>query len=197
MSVAVVALACKLLFRLRVEGREKIPDDGAILIARHRSYWDIPIIAVACGARRRISFVARRSLIRENPLIGIFVLLYAIPIDRENFRPTDYRRVLQAISAGQLVGIFPEGTTKGAAPKIGVVRFAEKTGQKLLPVKIVTHGPYPPRYPFGFPRAEIYIGRPFRLQELAEELPPGLDRREREARLTLMMMERIDTGDGR
>jgi 1-acyl-sn-glycerol-3-phosphate acyltransferase len=193
MAVATLSLICRLLFRLRVFGRGNIPPDGAILIARHRSYWDIPFLAVACGGRRQISFVARRSLIKENPLIGLFILLYTIPIDRENFRQSDYRKVLQAVSSRRLVGVFPEGTTKGAVPKIGVVRFAERTGQKILPVKIVTRGPYPPRYPFRFPRAEVRIGHPFYLEELSATLPADLDRKEREARLSRMVMERIDS----
>lgn len=196
MSAAVLALICRLLFRLQVFGRENIPRDGAILIARHRSYWDIPLLAVACGGRQQIAFVARRSLIKENPLIGIFVLLYAIPIDREKFRGSDYRRVLQAISSRRLVAVFPEGTTKGAElPKAGVVRFAERTGQKVLPVKIALQGPYPPRYPFRFPRVAVYISKPFHLDELRATLPTGLGRKECEARLSQMVMERIDSID--
>jgi len=195
LGVGVLWPVCRLLFRLRVHGRKNLPKpgDGAILIARHRSYWDIPLLAVAVGWRRQISFVARKSLIQENPFIGLFVKLYAIPIDREHFRRSDYRNVLKAITAQKLVGIFPEGTTKGAEfPKTGVVRFAARTGQKILPVRLLAHGPYPPRYPFRFPRIEVRIGRPFHLEELERELPPVLEGKERERRLSLMLMERIE-----
>jgi len=196
-ATGVLWLVCKLLFRLRVFGRGNLPRDGAILIARHRSYWDIPLLAVAVGGRRRIYFVARKSLIEENPFIGLFVKLYAIPIDREHFRRSDYRSVLRAIESQKLVGIFPEGTTKEVdLPRIGAARFAERTGQKILPVNIVAHGPYPPRYPFRFPRAEVRIGRPFHIAELSGELPVGLDKSGRYERLSLMLMERID-GVGR
>ncbi len=190
--VTLLRLVFRLLFRLRVYGRRNIPKDGAILIARHQSYWDIPLLAVAVGGRQQIRFVARKTLMR-NPLLALLIRLYAIPIDRESFRLSDYRRVLAAIEAKELVGIFPEGTTKGAkAPKIGVARFAERTGQKLLPVRLLASGPYPPRYPFGFPKIEVRFGRPFRLEELAGALPPGLGREERYRRLSLMLMERID-----
>jgi len=190
--VELLRLVAKVLFRLRVSGRENISEDGAILIARHRSYWDVPLLAIALGSRRRIYFLARRSLIKENPLIGLFVKWYAIPIDRDNFRRSDYRGVLAAISSHKLVGIFPEGTTREVdLPRIGVARFAERTGQRILPVNIIAHGPYPPRYPLRFPRAEVRIGRPFQIDELSEELPPDLGRSERYARLSLMLMERI------
>jgi len=190
--VGLLRLVAQALFRLRVFGRGNIPQDGAILIARHRSYWDVLLLAIALGGRRRIYFVARRSLIKENPLIGLFVKWYAIPIDRENFRHSDYRSVLAAISSRKLVGIFPEGTTREVdLPRIGVARFAERTGQKILPVNIVAHGPYPPRYPLRFPRVEVRIGRPFQIDELSEGLPPDLGRSERYTRLSLMLMERI------
>ena len=191
-AVALLWVICKLLFRLRVYGKENIPRDGAILIARHRSYWDVPLIGVALGFKR-IHFVARKTLIKENPIFGFFVKLYAIPIDRENFKPGDFRRVLQAIQERKLVGIFPEGTTKGAPfPRTGVVRFAERTGQAILPVNIVPRGPYPPDYPFRFPRVEVRFGRPFKLAELEQALPKGLSREERYRRLSLMLMEQVD-----
>lgn len=192
-ATTMLYLVCKLLFRVRLTGRRNVPRDGAILIARHRSYWDVPLIAVALGGLRRVHFVARRTLMEENPLFKVLVKLYAIPIDREGFKPSDFRRVLQAIKERKLVGIFPEGTTKGArVPRSGVVRFAERTGQKLLPVNLVPRGPYPPRYPFRFPQVEVRIGRPFTLEELERELPAGLSRSERYRRLSLMVMERVD-----
>ncbi len=191
-AVVLLWVICKLLFRFRVYGRRNIPKDGAILIARHRSYWDVPLIGVALGFRK-VHFVARKTLIKENLIFGFFVKLYAIPIDRENFKPSDFRRILQAIQGRKLVGIFPEGTTKGAPfPRTGVVRFAERTGQAILPVNIVPHGPYPPDYPFRFPKVEVRFGRPFTLEELEQALPRGLPREERYRRLSLMLMERID-----
>ena len=192
-AVALLWVVCKLLFRLRVYGRKNVPEAGAILVARHRSYWDVPLIGVALGFRR-VHFVARKTLIEENPIFGFFVKLYAIPIDRENFKPSDFRRILQAIREDKLVGIFPEGTTKGAPfPRTGVVRFAERTGQAILPVNIIPHGPYPPDYPFRFPKVEVRFGHPFTLADLERGLTEGLGHDERYRRLSLMLMERIDT----
>lgn len=196
-AVGVLWGLCKILFRLRWSGRENIPREGAILIARHRSYWDVPLLAIAVGGRRRIHFVARKSLIKENPFVGLFVKIYAIPIDRESFNRTDYRHILEAINSRKLVGIFPEGTTRDPdLPRIGVARFAERTQQRILPVKVAAHGPYPPQYPFRFPRVAVRIGRPFHIEELARGLPPGLDRSDRYKRLSLLVMERIEGAGG-
>lgn len=186
-------IVCRLLFRLKIFGKENIPQDGAILIARHRSYWDIPLIVVALGGKNQIYFVARKSLIRENLLLAPFIKAYAIPVDRENFRKSEFRRVLKAIEEERIVGIFPEGTTKGvAAPRIGAVRFAERTGQRVLPVNIVAQGPYPPKYPFCFPKVEVWIGELFHIEDLKAELSLDLGKDERDLQISVLMMERVD-----
>lgn len=179
------------LFRLRVQGRGNLAG-GGILVARHRSYWDIPILCVACGPRHRIGFLARRGLLR-NPLFAPFVWGFATVIDREAFGARDFRKALRAAKRNRIIGIFPEGTTRpGAKPKPGAIRFAELFRRPLIPANIVPHGPYPPRYPFGFPRVEVRIGRPFTVDELAQDLPPELPRGERYRLLVERLMERID-----
>ncbi len=188
----VLTLFLKVLFRLRVIGREHVPPGrGVLLVARHRSYWDIPLIISALGGRNRIYFVARHTLLK-NPFFYPFVKGFAIPIHRENFGREDYRKILEAIFSDRLVGIFPEGTTRPTDQiRLGTIRFAEYSQREFLPVRLEANGPYPPRYPFGFPRITAWIGRPFGLQELERDLPT-LSRRERYERLARRLMERID-----
>lgn len=183
----------RLLFGLKIHGRANIPaGHGFLLIARHRSYWDIPLLAVALKPERRIHFVARRTL-QRNLLLRPLIKNLTIAIDREHFRLQDYRRISQALEADKIVGIFPEGTMKKAeAIGSGVVRFAERSGRPILPVRIAARGPYPPHYPFGLPRIDIWIGRSFRLAELESELNRTLSRQERYARLGQALMQRIE-----
>lgn len=187
-------VAMKLLFRLRVEGLEHVPDGGAILVARHRSYWDIPLLVAAIGLRRHIVFVARRSLMR-NPVIYPFIKHFTVPIDRKRFGKSDFRRIATALGDGRLVGIFPEGTTRQSAEvRLGVIRFAERTGKPFVPICLIPDGSYPPDYPFGFPRITARIGRPFGLAELSEGPEAGADlsKRERYEGLARALMARID-----
>jgi 1-acyl-sn-glycerol-3-phosphate acyltransferase len=161
------------------------------VISRHRSYWDIPLIIVALGWRRRIHFVARRSLLK-NPLLRPFVKGYAIIIDRESFKKSDFKQILKAIHNGKIVGIFPEGTTRPSAKvRVGMVHFAQMTGKDILPIKIKPLGPYPPRYPL-FPRVEIWIGKAFKIKELENLLSGDEDRKERYAKLSALMMAKVD-----
>ncbi|KUK27056.1 MAG: 1-acyl-sn-glycerol-3-phosphate acyltransferase [Acetothermia bacterium 64_32] len=180
------------LFRLSIRGRKNLKGEG-ILVARHRSYWDIPILCVAAGPFRRIGFLARRGLLK-NPLFAPFVWGFATVIDREAFSARDFRKAIRAAERNRIIGIFPEGTTRpGAKPKPGAIRFAELLGRPLIPANIIPHGPYPPSYPFGFPRVEVRFGRPLTVEELAQGLPPDISRKERYRILSQRLMERIDT----
>ncbi len=184
----------KLLFRFSVDGNHHLAARG-ILVAPHRSYWDTVLLGVACGPFRRITFLARHGLLK-NPLLGPLVLLFAVPIDRESFGVSDFRRSVAAARRARLVGIFPEGTTRpGAQPKAGAVRIAELLDLPLIPVNIVPHGPYPPRrflrIPVRFPRIEVRIGAPVPVAELSRDLAPELPRSDRHRALTGRLMDRI------
>jgi 1-acyl-sn-glycerol-3-phosphate acyltransferase len=182
------------LFRLSVHGRENLGVRG-VLVAPHRSYWDIVVLGAACGPFRRITFIARHGHLR-NPVLGPFVRLFAVPINREAFGVDDFRRALRAAERARLLGIFPEGTTRpGAQPKGGAIRFAERLDRPLIPVNVVPAGPYPPArflgLPLRFPRLEVRIGPPVTVAELGRDLPPSLPRSDRDRLLTQRLMERI------
>jgi 1-acyl-sn-glycerol-3-phosphate acyltransferase len=180
------------LFRLRVSGRRNLRTRG-ILVARHRSYWDIPVLCVAAGPFNRIGFIARRGLLK-NPVFAPFVWGFATVINREDFGLRDFRKAMRAAERNRLIGIFPEGTTRpGAKPKPGAIRFAELMKRPLIPANLIPRGPYPPNYPFGFPRVEVRFGRPITVEELSQDLPPGTDKRERYRILTERLMEIIDS----
>lgn len=190
-----IRLAMKGLFRLRVEGREHIPaEGGALLVARHRSYWDITLLIGAIGLKRHVLFIARRSLMR-NPVFYPFIKHFTIPIDRDHFGKSDFRKITDALRNGRMVAIFPEGTTRETTDvSLGVVRFAERTGVPFVPIGLVDDGPYPPDYPFGFARITARIGEPFDIAQLDDEVAnlDALPRDERDDALARALMDRID-----
>lgn len=183
----------KVLFRVRIRGRELLErGHGYIAVARHRSYWDSPLVAVAFGPKHRVHFIARRGLMK-NPLFNPLIRLYATPIDRENFTRTDFRSMVESIRREPLVAIFPEGTTRHASDaKAGAIHFAQLTGKELLPVNIVATGPYPPRYPFHYPRLTITIGQPFSVADLEKQTALCGPRAERYRLLSERLMARVD-----
>jgi len=189
----ILCLPIRTLFRMKVRGREMVEAGrGYIAVARHRSYWDIPILVVALGWRNRVHFISRKGLLRNlflNPLVKFFTTA----IDREHFSKTDLRRVLAAMSRERIIGIFPEGTTrKRVRSKSGAIRFAKRAKKALLPVNIRASGPYPPHYPFHFPQITVSVGRPFHVSEL--EVEQNEDRRhpERYRELSEQLMKHVD-----
>jgi 1-acyl-sn-glycerol-3-phosphate acyltransferase len=191
---ALVALM-KSLFRLRVIGREHLKRNGTyIAVARHRSYWDIPLMIAALGACNRIHFIARRGLMKGNPVAKLLIRAYATIIDRERFSKMDFRRVVEACKRERLVGLFPEGTTRRRVDaKAGAIRFAMLANKLLLPVNIRPRGPYPPRYPFRYPRVTVSIGEAFSVTDLQVGIEDGESRPDAYRRMTARLMERVDT----
>ncbi len=190
--VAVAGVVLRILFRFRVTGRSRLSRDEAyVAVARHRSYWDIPMVAVALGATNRIHFIARRGLMKSIPLVQPLIRAYSTIINRENFGLADFRRMLEAVRQHRLVFIFPEGTTRHRVDaKGGAVYFASAAGKRILPINIQAVGPYPPKYPFWFPRVTVSIGTPIEPSELEGEADGRRSEKLRD--MSERLMERVD-----
>ena len=190
-----LSVLLKILFRLRVCGRENVKRDGTyIAVARHRSYWDIPMMLAALGARNRIHFIARRELMKKNPIVQVAMRMYTTIIDRESFTKADFRRMLEAFKRERLIGLFPEGTTRRRVDaKAGAIHFATLTNKEFLPVNIRPRGAYPPKHPFRYPRVTVSIGTPFSVNDLDTENSAEEARSERYRRMSVRLMERVDT----
>ena len=192
--VLLLFFVTKPLFRLRVKGRANIDRNGEyIIVARHRSYWDIPVFTIALGGWNRVHFIARKGLMKWNVLLQAVIRTFATIIDRENFSKSDFRKMLTAIRCERLIGIFPEGTTRSRVDaKAGAIHFASIAGKDLLPVNIQAEGPYPPKYPLRFPRVTVSIGEPFSVGDLSAGIDAEAPRSERYRLLSDRLMERVD-----
>jgi 1-acyl-sn-glycerol-3-phosphate acyltransferase len=91
----------------------------------------------------------------------------------------------------RLVLIFPEGTTRHRVDaKGGAVYFASAAGKRILPINIQAVGPYPPKYPFRFPRITVSIGKPLDPSELAPDV--GGKRADKLRDMSDALMARVD-----
>ena len=133
----------QLWFNWRLEGLEKIPAEGPVIVAgNHLSYVD-PLAHgyYVVKAGRRPRFLAKQELF-DAPFVGT-VLRGARQISVE--RGTGDRSPLEdadrAVERGEVVVIYPEGTTtttrEDFSPgrgKTGAVRLSLATGVPILPV---------------------------------------------------------------
>jgi len=184
----------KVFFRMQVVGRENIHENEEyIAIARHRSYWDIPAVTVGIGVVTRVHYISRNGLMRGVPVVHSIIKMFSTIIDRENFSRNDFRKVLTAMKQHRIIGLFPEGTTGASVDaKAGAIHFARLSGKRILPVNIKATGPYPPNYPFRFPRLTVSIGESFAISDLQADETDGRTRAEQHRQMSEQLMLRVD-----
>jgi 1-acyl-sn-glycerol-3-phosphate acyltransferase len=136
---ALVLSPFKLIFRVKVVGRDHVPRHGAYIVApTHRSLFDVPFAAFI--TRRRIRMMAKRELFSTRFGRWLFTKLGAIEVEREAIDRTALRASQGALEAGEPLAIFPEGTRR-TGPLVeglydGVAYLAMKVGVPILPVGI-------------------------------------------------------------
>lgn len=156
----VCSLLIKLLFRVRVEGVENFPEEGAAIVySNHKSWWD-PIV-VGCVLKRPIFFMAKKELF-EIPVFGyILKLLHAFPVNRGAPDRKAIRKALEVLNEKKVLGIFPEGTRSKDGvlkePEPGIALLATKVKDVAL-VPVAIKGDYKFLNPIL-----IKIGKPIRL----------------------------------
>ena len=162
------------LWRVRVEGRERIPAGASVLVVNHQSLADV---AACMGLHRPFKFVSKASLF-SLPLVGwaMSMLRY---VRLERGRPHSTRAMIDEcrrwLRRGMAVLMFPEGTyAPGEALlhfKPGAFVLARDEHVPLVPVLLTgTRALVVGDGPWMAPRVDIRI----RVLDPVE-FPPGAD----------------------
>ncbi|MGY6518873.1 MAG: MFS transporter [Lysobacteraceae bacterium] len=131
------------LYRIRVDGTDRIPDEGAaVVVCNHVSFMDA-LIVMGC-IKRPVRFVMYHRIFRIPVLSWIFRTARCIPIAPAKEDPELMERAFAeidaALAAGEVVGIFPEGrlTTDGEiAPfRAGIERILAARPAPVLPLAL-------------------------------------------------------------
>ncbi|MBT0962793.1 MFS transporter [Denitromonas iodatirespirans] len=139
----IVWLLVHTVYRLEVRGEEQIPESGpAVIVANHVSFVDALVIMAAC--RRPIRFVMDHHIFRWPILSFVFRTSRAIPIAPAKEDPVMMEKafdtVAEALAAGELVGLFPEGriTDTGEMKPFrpGIKRIVERTPVPVVPMAL-------------------------------------------------------------
>ena len=133
-----------LWFNWRFEGLEHIPREGPVLVAaNHISYFDpIAHAYILVRARRKARFLAKQELF-ENPFLRT-VLNGAkqIPVERGSGSVAPLTAAVDALQAGEVVVVYPEGTTTKDPDnlpmqgKLGIARLALQSRVPVHPIAI-------------------------------------------------------------
>ncbi len=165
------------LWRIEVEGRENLPDEGgAILAPNHLSVLDHFVLATTLP--RRITYVGKAEYMDNWKTKYIFPALGMIPIDRGGGSAAN--RALEAaarvLGQGELFGIYPEGTRSrdGKLHKghTGVARLAMRTRCPIIPVGL--QGTLEVQQPDSaipkpFKVMRVRLGRPISMERFGEQ----------------------------
>ena len=132
-------LFCILFFRLRVYGRENVPDKGAfVLVGNHQSYLD-PLF---CGVplKRHLYFLARDSLFANRFFGWLLSSVNVVPVRRGEADLSAMKKVIGKLKEGGGVCLFPEATRtkdgKIAPFKSGFGLLCRRGEAAVVPVMI-------------------------------------------------------------
>lgn len=193
LAMQLARLTGRLVFHLRVEGRQNIPRSGPLLIvSNHLSHLDPPLVAAAFP--RPVFCLAKQALFEVPFLRGVLRAVRTISVERGHLRGC-IDDALAYLRQGQPVVIFPEGT-RSRSGRLGrglggAVSLALQSACPILPVAIIgseqalSKGS---RWLRARP-IQIRIGRPFSLPASGDGAPPP---RELVRAATVRLMEQIE-----
>lgn len=162
--------------RLEVQGIETIPESGAVLVVSNHDSWMDPLaLGAAIMTRDRpLRFLAKASLwhtwIQRVLLDG----MGQIPIERGVGDTQAMQAAIDALAAGDAVGIFPEGTISRGRPmraRRGVARLAQGAPSAAVVLAAVSGGTDAIRFPKR-PHIVVELFEPAGGQPRPDE-PPG------------------------
>lgn len=124
------------IYRMRRIGTENVPRyGGVLLLSNHVSYIDSFILYLTCP--RPVRFVVLENYMKVKPIAWFLRLFGAIPIRPEKAKEAIVRTV-EALTAGDVVCLFPEGglTRLGVTTefKKGFELIVRKAGCPVVPV---------------------------------------------------------------
>lgn len=164
---ALVRLLLPFFCSLQVEGAERLPSTGPlILVANHVSILDPLFLGVA--VRRRVTFLAA-SYLFDYPGLGLLLrALGVLPVRPGSGRARWLKESQRLLKRGEVLGVFPSGSIAPSRAEValpGAAHLALSAGVPLVPVAIAGSAQVLPpgrwwprrgrvRVTFGFPIEE-------------------------------------------
>jgi 1-acyl-sn-glycerol-3-phosphate acyltransferase len=150
--------------KITVKGRWHLPKKGPFIVAaNHFSYIDPPFFKYAI--RKPINFLGASDQNIDWYFMWAPILYGFIPIDRTNLAPSTIKKAKKALKKGEILGIFPEGTSTSDSlrkAKNGAVFLSTVEKAPIVPMAIYgAETAWDNLFRGVRPRVNINIGKPF------------------------------------
>jgi len=137
-ATGLVSLFYHIIFKIKVIGRENIPQKlgGCIIASNHVSNNDPPFVGIVF--KGKYTFMAKEELFRNRLFGWLIRKLGAFPVKRGAKDLTAIDTAIESLYKGRTFIIFPEGTRSKTGelgkPKSGVSLIAVKAKAPVIPV---------------------------------------------------------------
>ena len=128
--------------RLDIAGQEHIPPTGGgVVVVNHTGYLDFALAAAPFWRERGrlVRFMAKQEVFTHRVTGPLMRAMHHIPVDRAA-GAASFRAAVEALRAGELVGVFPEATISRSFClkefKSGAIRMARLAGVPVIPVTL-------------------------------------------------------------
>lgn len=157
----------RVVFRVKIIGKENEPNDGTFLICSNHISEADPVI-LGASLKHNPKYMAKKELMKIPILKQLVTALGAFPIDRGGNDVGAIKRTIEYLKNGDSVIMFPQGTRyKGVDPKetevkSGCALICQRACVPVLPIFIKTK-----KYiVLPFKRTYVIIGKPIPAEEI-------------------------------
>lgn len=126
----------RLLTRTKIEGLEKIPKEGPVILAGNHAAFLEPVL-MAVIPKRLVEPIGAGDLPFEGILDKLVSYYGFIPVNRGNLDRTGVNQALDVLKQDGVIGIFPEGGVWAPGrmpPQIGVALLSQRAGAPVVPI---------------------------------------------------------------
>ena len=161
--VRVYFVLVKILYFIRIEGKENIPKDrNVILMGNHQFLFD-PVTLAICDMSRQYHFMGKKELWNNKLVAWLWTQVHGFPVDRGNYYMGAIRTAMNILKKGECLGIFPEGTRHKGPDMLpllsGAAMIALRSKCDIVPIYI--DGDYKP-----FKKMVVRVGKPVDMDDL-------------------------------
>lgn len=155
-----------IVYRIKVNGKENIPEEGAALVCPNHVHG-LDTVIVVVHNKRKINVLAKEELFKSAFLRFLAKVFGVYPVKQNSADLSAIKTSLKLLKNKELLLIYPEGTRNGLAKRVpvknGPMTIAIKAGVPIIPIGI--KGSFK-----AFSKITVNIGKPMYFNEYKDKV---------------------------